>query len=379
MSSRIKNCGVISFLTALFALEIALCASKPDPCSIFLYRVTIPKDQTFGTVKGLKWKLCHVLSNAHNRSITSLDWSNDTDSNSNGNLVSCGQDCRILVWKFNPSLNQWTASNVFLEQATICFAALTCCWNPDGKSFVVGMGGKQKDACLEVCQYQEMTREWRGCPIGRRKIKSSILCVAFRPTCYGDVHVEGGETKSLVACGGCDYRCRIFCVSTQEEDFGNQLAEFNTNEGGWVTGVNWSDTGRTLAFTSQNCNLYIVDFSCIKSIRDNKVTPFVVSLQPCLPLCDLVFYGEYQIIVGGHDGKPLLLQLQEGQWHLSNESMVPSIIKQKKETIPPAGISCFKKMKWHADASGVSSTFLSASGADGSFTFYSLELLKDEN
>jgi WD40 repeat protein len=260
---------------------------------------------------------------------------------------------------------------VFLEQATICFAALTCRWKQNGESFVVGMSGKQKDACLEVCQYQEMTREWRGRPIGRRKIKSSVLCVAFQPPGNG-VYIEGGEGYDLVACGGCDYRCRIFCVSTEQDNFGNQLAEFNTNGGGWVTGVNWSGSGRTLAFSSQNSNVYIVDFST----RD-EVTPFVVSLQPCLPLCDLVFYGEDQIIVGGYDGKPLLLEFQEERWCLSNKIMGTNMIKQKKDSIT-AGISCLKKMKLHAGASDAGSMFLSASGADGSFNIYGFGGLRDE-
>jgi len=158
-------------------------------------------------------KVLNRLEGHHDKPILSIEWAvasaidDKSRSQHEGNLVTCSEDCRAFVWTCDQGQGHWTASQVFFQHQLIPFAPMDCHWNSSGDKFVIGMGGK-RTACLQICSYQPESREWIGWNVGRRQIKSSVLCVAWKPT----VKIADND---IVACGGCDHRCRIFHVSEQ--------------------------------------------------------------------------------------------------------------------------------------------------------------------
>lgn len=156
-------------------------------------------------------KVIDRLEGHHDKPILSIDWAaasareDKVCTQYEGKLVTCSEDCRAFVWTWDKGNQQWTASQVFFQHQLIQFAPMDCHWNTSADKFVVGMGGK-KTACLQICSYQTDSREWIGWNVGSREIKSSVLCVAWKP------NVDVSD-KDIVACGGCDYRCRVFQTS----------------------------------------------------------------------------------------------------------------------------------------------------------------------
>ena len=167
------------------------------------------------------------LEGKHDKPILSIDWSasgeDKTCNEYGGKLVTCSEDCRAFVWTYDEI--KWTASQVFFQHQLIPFAPMDCHWNDTGDKFVVSMGGK-KTACLQICSYQPDSREWTGRNVGDREIKSSVLCVSWKPK-------NDNADEEIVACGGCDYRCRFFYVSenhsnTRYANFTATGMSFNT-------------------------------------------------------------------------------------------------------------------------------------------------------
>jgi len=154
-------------------------------------------------------KIIDHLEGKHDKPILSIDWSANGEGKTcdkyGGKIVTCSEDCRAFVWTYDELNIEWTASQVYFQHQLIPFAPMDCHWNNAGDKFVVGMGGK-KTACLQICSYHPDSREWIGWNVGGRETKSSVLCVAWKPK--NDLTDE-----DIVACGGCDYRCRVFHVS----------------------------------------------------------------------------------------------------------------------------------------------------------------------
>ena len=161
--------------------------------------------------------IVHRLEGYHDRPILSLDWAGSAsgkdesyDDSMNGRIISCGEDCRAFVWKYDRDRKTFRASQVFMQQHATCFAPLYCHWNETGEKIVLAMAGNNKTASLQVCSFQAESKEWVARQVGRRLIKSSVLCASWRPT--------GSYTHDVVACGECDYRCRVFYVSEDDGD-----------------------------------------------------------------------------------------------------------------------------------------------------------------
>ena len=157
-------------------------------------------------------KTIYRLETYHDRPILSLDWAisnpkmKDNDGAKTCRIVSCGEDCRSFVWEFNKKDDCWRANPIFLEQNSASFASLHCEWNKNGDKIVLAMGGNHKSASLQVCSFHKNTNEWISTQIGRRRIKSSVLSVAWRPK-------KESHGNDFVASGGCDKRCRVFDLS----------------------------------------------------------------------------------------------------------------------------------------------------------------------
>ena len=184
-------------------IEIAV-VSSCSHSKIFICNIS-PSNES----ETLETEILHCLEGLHDRSITCIDWSDQgrmvKEGSVNCRIVSCGEDCRAIVWEYDQKSQAWRATQVILQHETNCFAPLQCCWDNDGSQFVLAMGGNHKSASLQVCSFDFETRQWVARHIGRRNIKSSVLCVAWKPNHLGTIDV--------VASGGCDRRCRLFSVS----------------------------------------------------------------------------------------------------------------------------------------------------------------------
>lgn len=181
-------------------------ASTVHPSSIFICSIIVNEDGS----DRFEVDIRHRFESCHDGSILSLDWADSKkitnncahDTCTNGRIVSCAEDCRAYIWEFDDRLGLWKASQVFLNN---CCAPLYCKWNNTGEKVALAMGGKHKSSSLQVCTFHEETQEWVSLQVGRREIKSSVLHLSWRP--------HRCDKEELVACGGCDFRLRIFNVS----------------------------------------------------------------------------------------------------------------------------------------------------------------------
>lgn len=301
-------------------IAIALNSSNYEPCSIFICTITPVDDHN----QPNELIVNHQLSNKHDCALTSFDWSKAQKTQGNnkanhGRIVTCGEDCRIFVWTFqdaSPSSTStsstWTATQVLLQH-NISSTPLHCKWDPCGERFVMGMGGNHKTASIEICSYESRIHGWSSRQIGRKKIKSSVLCVCWRPLVNDNNDCDINKNAlDLVACGGCDYRCRIFCVNKQPQNnnndheeikFGEQFAEFNTNGKGWVIGIDWS--GKHLAFASHKSFIFIVDCSnLVIESWSQSVVPIIIDMNEYsyLPMRCIYFLDDDTLVTGGYDG-----------------------------------------------------------------------------
>lgn len=176
-------------------------------------------------------------------------------------------------------------------------------WSADGLKFAVASGSK----CVPVCTYEPASDWWVSKTI-KKKIKSTVVCVAFHPT-----------NGQLLATGSTDFKCRVYSTFTTDVDgtnvdagvFGNPIefgeiyAELTSL--GWVNAVAWSPSGNVLAFAGHDSTVSFATFSpsgptvrCIK-LRD-------------MPLSRLLFASEKVIVGGGYDFNPFLFTYSGGEW-----------------------------------------------------------------
>ena len=291
----------------------------------------------------------HVLNEKHEKPITSFDWSKQTRFDRNGNqtintnldhgrIVTCGEDCRVFVWSFDTSSSTWIASQVLLQHR-VSLTPTSCQWDysSNGERFALGIGGNHKAASIEICSYESNSFGWTSRQIGKREIKSSVLCVAWQPSTISteEMSCDSKSESKLVACGGCDYHCRIFYVGSnkindRKHNFGEQIASFKTDPNGWVTAVCWSETGFTLCFVTQNSTIYVADCSTISSnVGSLEITSKLKQLplaskclDKTLSLLDVQFLDEKTLISGGHGSLNIISKLNDKEWGELQESEI---------------------------------------------------------
>ncbi len=366
---------------------IAFWSSTFHPCSIFI--CDCPIDEL--TKNNIESKtitnkndfiVSHTLEGQHDKPITSFDWSKPSfkskdnqrgEIEDHGRIVTCGEDCLIFVWTFQKTSSMWVATQVLLQHR-VSLNPLCCQWDDNGRSFAMGMNGNHKTTSIEVFSFQNDNIGWTSRQIGRRKIKSSVLCISWRPSSspIEELKNDTPPSSSLIACGGCDSHCRIFVVESSDAvnkkkmDFGEELAKFNVEAAGWVTAVNWSETGQALCYVTQTSAIYIVDCSNYLAAPTihTTVQPKPQAIRRCLehcssllPLIKIQFLDEETLIVGGHCGLRVMSKDKDYQWTQKQD-----ITNDKKQS----GVVCTSVLALK------NKTYISYSGFHGSFNIKSI-------
>ena len=155
------------------------------------------------------------------------------------------------MWNFDGK--QWKPDLVVLR---ITRAATCCKWSPKENKFAVGCGLK----CICICYYERNQEFWVSKHI-RKPLKSSVSCLDWHPD------------NVLLACGGADYKCRVYSTHIEDVDgakpsasgwgnnlaFADCLAEFGNQSSGWVHAVAFSLSGSRLAWVGHDSTIYVVD------------------------------------------------------------------------------------------------------------------------
>lgn len=178
--------------------------------------------------ENINLKVLHSLNGYHaaNMPILSLDWccnyedtrhhdgcNNNTTEEGyeyDGKIVSCGEDCKAFVWSYDKCKRSWVASQIFLQEHSLPLTPMCCQWNQSGDKILIGMNGGSKTACLNVCSFNDDLKEWTSLTIGRNIIKSTVLCVQWKPKVS-----DSSSEEDVVASGGCDYKCRVFRIASK--------------------------------------------------------------------------------------------------------------------------------------------------------------------
>ena len=167
-----------------------------------------------------KLEMIHDMDGKHESSISCMDWSkklcgNGIDSTDKeegvgagireGNIVSCGKDSQVYVWMYCSITSVWLPSLVVIgnmDNSNIT-TPIQCRWDPLlGCRLAIALGGNSKSSAVAICHWDEEFNWWTSSVhVGKKQIKSSVLCVAWHPY------------LQVVACGGTDYRCRIYSVA----------------------------------------------------------------------------------------------------------------------------------------------------------------------
>lgn len=258
----------------------------------------------------------HSLSE-HDMLISAIDWHPTSNY-----IVTCAHDRNAFVWSYDAEEKKWKPSLVILR---IERAALDCRWSLDGQKFAVASSAK----CVPVCYYESDNNWWVSKMI--KKHKSSVLSIAWHPC------------STVLATGSSDFRCRIFSAHVDGVDgdqpaeaggypskpFGEVLAEFTC--GGWVHGVAYSPSGASLAFAGHDASISVVTNNVAQTLK----------LQ-CLPLLQLLFLDETQLVGAGHDANPALFAKVDA-WAFAR------FIDEKKEAQEKATTGVAAKMAmWQA-------------------------------
>jgi len=253
--------------------------------------------------QGGSWVQEHVLAE-HDQVITGIDWAPKTNR-----IVTSSHDRNAYVWKSEG--NVWKPTLVILR---IPRAATSVKWSPQENKFAVSSSAK----CVAVCFFDKDNDWWVSRHI--KKHKSTVLSIDWHPN------------NNLLLTGSSDFKARVFAAWIKNIDapagstpfgdklnFGDMLVEYIVSS--WVHGVRWSPSGNRFAFVAHDSTATVVDISTgapgdVQTVR-----------LAFLPLSDLIFSNENNIIAGGHDCSPIVLSNTGGQWAFSN------LIQMKKDPV----------------------------------------------
>lgn len=174
-----------------------------------------------------KFEMMDDMDGKHENSISCMDWSKHCKKRSDsldkeggireGSIVSCGKDCQVNVWTYCVTSNVWLPSVVVI--GNMDSTPIECQWDTWGCRLAIALGGNSKSSAVAICHWDEEFNWWTSSVhVGKKQIKSTVLCVAWHPY------------LQLIACGGTDYRCRIYSVvddnHKHREDLVNDTATF---------------------------------------------------------------------------------------------------------------------------------------------------------
>jgi actin related protein 2/3 complex, subunit 1A/1B len=235
--------------------------------------------------------------------VTGIDW-----SHANNRIVSCSQDRNAFVWTYEQPTSEEPAGKWHHALCLIRIerAAMQVKWDSDGLRFAVGSGAK----CVPVCQY-DADGDWWVSKMIKKKIKSTVICIAFHPT-----------NGQVLATGCADFKCRLYSTYSADVDgsdasdvvsfpfrrpveFGEVYAELSASS--WINAMAWSPSGTTLAYASHDSAIHFADFSSGAAVV--QTIKFAE-----LPLRSLIFVAEKAIIGGGHDFNPSMYTHEGGAW-----------------------------------------------------------------
>lgn len=232
-----------------------------------------------------KWELQYTLTE-HTSKCLSIDWA----PNSN-RILTCGADKNAYVWNFDGK--QWKPDLVVLR---INRAANCCKWSPNENKFAVGCGLK----LICICYYERNQEFWVSKHI-RKPLKSSVLCLDWHPN------------NVLLACGGADYKCRVYSTyiadadgakPTQSQwgnnmDFAECLVEYGNQSSGWVYSLGFSMSGSRLVWVGHDSSIYLVD-------ANRNPTEIIPLRTGFLPFLSIMFVTESTLVAVGHDCYPVV-------------------------------------------------------------------------
>jgi len=225
----------------------------------------------------------------HDQVVTGIDWAPKSNR-----IVSCSQDRNAYVWTLNQG--KWKPVLVILR---INRAATDVKWSPEENKFAVASGAK----CVSVCYFEEDNDWWVSKHI--KKHKSTVLKIDWHPN------------NVLLATASSDFKCRVFSAHIKGVDskipdnpwgqkipFGECFAEIDTCLG-WVQAVQWSPSGKYIAFCGQDSTL------CVADVSSGTANTSVVKYSD-LPFRALLWTSEASIVAVGHECSPILFKNQGG-------------------------------------------------------------------
>jgi len=281
-----------------------------------------------------QWKLEHTLK-GHDLVISAIDW-----SPVHNKIVTCSHDRNAFVWSFKNG--EWKPSLSILR---INRAATHVKWSPNEEKFAVASGAK----AVSVCYFEEDNDWWVSKHI--KKHRSTVLRVDWHPS------------SALLATASSDFKCRIVCAYIKAVDktpvktvfgdkltFGEVFAELECS--GWVTSCKWSASGNRLAYVGHDSTLSVAEVT--------SATPSISSLSfPNLPLRDLIFINEDNIIAVGHDTSPIHFQASGGKWKLVKLVDTGGNASTSAAAKGPAAMSKFQSAVDRGGAEAIGTTSLS--------------------
>ena len=119
--------------------------------------------------------------------------------------------------------------------------------------------------------------------------------------------------------------------------FGEQVAEFTTEDKSWVTCVAWSASGRSLAFSSHSSRIFVIDYSSFDGSGPS--VPLII-VRDALPLRSLIFGGESLLIAAGYDGTLFSVDASSDQSNMGYRKLMPW--KQNTSRAGDGNISCLQ-------------------------------------
>jgi len=245
---------------------------------------------TNGSDETSKWTKKHTLKE-HTKLVMDIDWAPNTNR-----IVTASQDRNAYVWDFvdGKEGKEWKPALVLLK---INRAATCCRWSVDENKFVVGSGGK----LVSVCFFDKENNWWVAKQIKKNAPhRSTITTVAYHP-----------KDNLIMATGCCDLKARAFSSWLKDVDAKDKKAEFSLPKGewdskGWVHDIQFSASGKHLAFVGHDSTLTIVETA------EHQVVATV--LTSFLPFKKLLWLSENAIAVAGHDFTPILFSCADGSW-----------------------------------------------------------------
>ncbi len=232
------------------------------------------------------WTKIHTLTE-HDLVVASIDW-----SSVNNKIVSCSHDRNAFVWSYIPATDQepamWKPALVLIH---IDRAALYVKWALDGLRFGVASG----DKCVAHCTYDAGGDWWVSKSI-HRKIKSSVICLAFHP-----------KNGQVLATGSTDFKCRIYSTYSADVDgngpehvksfpfttpvpFGETYAELSSNS--WINCLAWSPSGNVLCYAGHDSTIHFAS-------NFGSIEPVVQTIKLSdLPLRSMLFVSEKAVVAG---------------------------------------------------------------------------------